>query len=227
MSSNINNLSSSANVQHSDPIPIASRNRGRSVSVSSASSGSSSTFDIQTPMSSSPTSQRISIPSPSGSPILSYFLSQSPTKAPANATYPFKRAFPPPPVPEDEEIDKDLPVATHMRRASVNVAGRFTQPQPNAPIPESQRDRGTGFLRRLSLGSSFARPQLDSGSPMSPTAPATPPSSAVTNPTDKRSTLSTSVKHRRATTAGESGRARRAPSPMGERILRGHFDGFN
>jgi len=33
---------------------------------------------------------------------------------------------------------------------------------------------------------------------------------------------------RRAATLGvDGGKPRRAPSPMGERILKGHFDGFN
>lgn len=254
--SNTNNIQASENVHHSDPIPIASRfGRGRSASVSSASSGSSSAFDIPTPMSSSTNSQHAGIPSPSGSPILSYFLAQSPTKAHA---FPFKRSFAPPTVLEgvllchvlaycvfmflkDEEVDKNLPVVSHMRRASMNVAGRFGQPQSNGPIPDSQMDRGAGFLRRLSLGgSSFAKvcndvtwdflsgnlqPQIDT-SPTSPSPPSPPPNTA-TSPSIKFPTLSSPTKHRRATTAGENGRTRRAPSPMGERILKGHFDGFN
>ncbi|KAF8734651.1 hypothetical protein AX14_003201 [Amanita brunnescens Koide BX004] len=220
--SNTNNIQTSESVHHSDPIPIASRfGRGRSASVSSASSGSSSAFDIPTPMSSSTNSQHAGIPSPSGSPILSYFLAQSPTKAHA---FPFKRSFAPPTVLEDEEADKNLPVVSHMRRASMNVAGRFGQPQSNGPIPDSQMDRGAGFLRRLSLGgSSFAK--IDT-SPTSPSPPSPPPNTA-TSPSIKFPTLSSPTKHRRATTAGENGRTRRAPSPMGERILKGHFDGFN
>ena len=261
MSSNSNNndIQTSESVHHSDPIPIASRfGRGRSASVSSASSGSSSAFDIPTPMSSSANLQNPSIPSPTGSPILSYFLGQSPTKMHPSTTFPFKRSFAPPTVlegvymrhiliynalilQEDEEIDKALPVVAHMRRASMNVAGRFSQAQPNGPIPESQKDRGAGFLRRLSLGgSSFAKVcnivtwsfglsdntqlQIDT---TSPTSTPSPPPNTASSPSAKYPTLSTPSKHRRSTTAGESVRTRRAPSPMGERILKGHFDGFN
>ncbi len=261
MTSNSNNgiKPSSESVHHSDPIPIASRfGRGRSTSMSSVSSGSSSAFDIPTPMSSSANSQH-AIPSPTGSPILSYFLGQSPTKAHPSATFPFKRSLAPPTVLEgvsvcyfliyrlliiskDEETDKDLPVAAHMRRASLNVAGRFGQQPYNGPIPDSQRDRGTGLLRRLSLGgSSFAKvwssmtwdslsynthPQIDT-SPTTLASPPSPPPNTATSPSFKSPTHSTPIKHRRATTSGENGRTRRAPSPMGERILKGHFDGFN
>ena len=260
MSSNSNNndIHTSESIHHSDPIPIASRfGRGRSASVSSASSGSSSAFDIPTPMSSSANLQHPSVPSPTGSPILSYFLGQSPTKVHPSATFPFKRSFAPPTVLEgaymrhilmycalilqkDEEADKALPVVTHMRRASMNVAGRFSQSQANGPIPESQKDRGAGFLRRLSLGgSSFAKVcnavtwsfswfdntqlQIDT----SPTSPPSPPPNTATSPSTKYPTLSAPSKHRRSTTTGDGVRTRRAPSPMGERILKGHFDGFN
>ena len=142
----------------------------------------------------------------------------------------------------DEETEKDLPVSAHMRRASLNVAGRFGQQPYNGPILDSQRDRGAGLLRRLSLGgSSFAKVwssmtwnslsdnphlQIDT-SPTMLAAPPSPPPNTATSPSFKGPTLSTPMKHRRATTCGENGRTRRAPSPMGERILKGHFDGFN
>ena len=59
------------------------------------------------------------------------------------------------------------------------------------------------------------------GSP-SPTASPITPSSATTRvpPTTQMR------KTRRSNTVSES-KPRRAPSPMGERILKGHFDGFN
>jgi len=216
MSSSSDNKVSEDSLHHSDPIPIASRfGRGRSLSVSTGSSASLDT--PATPLSSSPNSQRISIPSPTGSPILSYFLGQSPTKS---ATFPFKRAFPPP-VPEDEETDKDLPVATHMRRASLNVGGRFGQSQNSGPIPDSQLERGTGFLRRLSLSSStFTKLQNDNTSPR---APSPPPNTAVN--TRNKGVPFSPPKARRSTVS--DGKRRRSPSPMGERILKGHFDGFN
>ena len=75
----------------SDPIPIITRHRPRSVSISSTSSSSVSSSDAPaTPASPSMSSQRINITSPSTSPILSYFLAQSPTKTP---TFPLKRKF--------------------------------------------------------------------------------------------------------------------------------------
>ncbi|KAK2460948.1 hypothetical protein APHAL10511_007418 [Amanita phalloides] len=224
MSSN-NNIQSSPKVQHSDPIPIVSRlGRGRSVSLSS--SGSSSAFDIQTPVSSSSNSQHVSVPSPTGSPILSYFLGQSPTKVATNATFPFKRCFAPPTVLEDEELEKSLPVAAHMRRTSLNVSGRFGQPQASGPIPDSQMDRATGFLRRLSLGGSTFN-KFDNISPTSPAGPPSPPPNTGTSPTIKSPPATPSTRLKRSSTVGENGRTRRAPSPMGERILKGHFDGFN
>ncbi|PFH53144.1 hypothetical protein AMATHDRAFT_45766 [Amanita thiersii Skay4041] len=225
MSSNSNNNYNPDKIHHSDPIPIVSRlGRGRSLSVSSTSSGSSSAYEIPTPVSTSATSQRISIPSPTGSPILSYFLAQSPTKASVNATFPFKRGFAPPPVPEDEEVEKEIPVAAHMRRASVNVAGRFGQSQANTAIPDAQLERGSGFLRRLSLSTTtFTKPQNENRSPTMPPSP--PPNSAVT--LENRGVPFSVAKQRRATLNGEGTRPRRAPSPMGERMLKGHFDGFN
>ncbi|KAF8623683.1 hypothetical protein AX17_007381 [Amanita inopinata Kibby_2008] len=224
MSSNINNQSGCDKIHHSDPIPISSRlGRHRSVSASSGSSESSSVFDISTPISSSANSQRITIPSPTGSPILSYFYPQSPTKAPMSTTFPFKRNFVPPPVPEDDE--KAIPVAAHMRRASVNAAGRFGQPQNSGSIPDSQLERGAGFLRRLSLNStSFNKPQIDTNSP---TMPPSPPPNSATSPTTKSPLFSSSPTKTRRSFTMDNSKTRRAPSPMGERILTGHFDGFN
>ncbi|KAF9466594.1 hypothetical protein BDZ94DRAFT_1251310 [Collybia nuda] len=207
----------------SDPIAInTSARRGRSASVSSGSSSATSSPELQTPASTS-SSQRISIPSPGSSPILSYFLAQSPTnKTPASATFPFNRKFGPPPVFEEEE---EVPAALHARRASTVVAGRFTQPL-TAPLPESQSDRGTGLLRRLSLSNgAFAKPHLDRIA--RPTSPPSPPPNSAVSPTLKNAPFSRESKPRRSATINEGVRPRRAPSPMGERILKGHFDGFN
>jgi len=93
-------------VKHSDPIAI--NTRGRSFSISSGSSSgseSSASEDVHTPSPTSTNSQRITIPSPSGSPILSYFLGQSPTKAPGTATFPFNRKFGPSPVVEGTYLE--------------------------------------------------------------------------------------------------------------------------
>ncbi|KIL64274.1 hypothetical protein M378DRAFT_163538 [Amanita muscaria Koide BX008] len=86
-------------------------------------------------------------------------------------------------------------------------------------------ERGTGFLRRLSMSSStFNKPQVENNNATSPRAPTPPPNSAVT-PSEKTLPFSRNAKLRRSTVS--DGKRRRSPSPMGERMLKGHFDGFN
>ncbi|KAJ2917421.1 hypothetical protein MD484_g2977, partial [Candolleomyces efflorescens] len=219
MSSSTNNMSN--DVHRSNPIPIGGpRGRSRSVSVSSASSASTSS-DLPTPPSSS-VGGRISIPSPSHSPILSYFLAQSPAKS-TSATFPLRNAFGPPPVYEaDEDAEREPPVAAHARRASITVAERFSAQSQSKQIPESMNDRGTNLLRRLSLSSStFTKLEtLQQSKPPSP-----PPNTAV-NPTPRGAPF-VNRPRRSATINSDGPKPRRAPSPMGERILKGHFDGFN
>ncbi|KAJ6610698.1 hypothetical protein B0H10DRAFT_2166003 [Mycena sp. CBHHK59/15] len=213
----------------SKPIPISvfPRGRSRSLSVSSGSSSgsASSPTEIPTPLSASATSQRINIPSPGTSPILSYFLAQSPTgKTPG--TFPFRK-FGPAPVFEEEDTDsKEIPAASHARRASTAVAGRFTQPQ-NTTLPDAHNERGQGLLRRLSLSSNaFIRPT--DGQPARNRSPPNAPPNTAVSPTHSGLPFARDGKPRRSATLGVAeGRPRRAPSPMGERILKGHFDGFN
>jgi hypothetical protein len=170
------------------------------------------------------------------SPILSYFLSNpSPTatlKSKFGGTAPVFEA-------EEEEHEGDTIgpspsfgglTSTIGRRASL-AAPRIPSATAAAAVSTSPpaTERGAGLLRRLSLGVS-AVPQ-----PKSPTlAPAPPPNTAVDGPmpfsaaspslpSEKEAPLRRA--RRRATVS--SGRAPRAPSPMGERILKGHFDGFN
>ncbi|KAJ7238575.1 hypothetical protein B0H12DRAFT_1137251 [Mycena haematopus] len=203
----------------SKPIPIMPspfpRGRPRSLSVSSGeSSGSaSSPTEIPTPMSSSTTPPRFNA-SPGTSPILSYFLAQSPTKSPG--TFPFRKL----PVFEEEDSDA-LPAVSHARRASTVVAGRFAQ-NPTA-IPDAHNERGQGLLRRLSLSTGFMSPADGKRSP-----PNAPPNTAV-SPTQATLPFGRDARspRRSAILSAGDGRPRRAPSPMGERILKGHFDGFN
>lgn len=197
------------------------------MSVSSASSGSmSSGSELPTPPSGSMGSHRITIPSPSTSPILSYFMAHSPTaKTPATGTFPFKRTFGPAPVLEEEPAEREIPAALHARRASATFSNRFSHGPSGTTIPESHVERGTNLLRRLSLSSSaFVKPHLDtnarSGSPPSP-----PPNTAA-SPTMQKPPFQTKPR-RSATISVDGAKPRRAPSPMGERILKGHFDGFN
>ncbi|KAI8980029.1 hypothetical protein BD414DRAFT_421041 [Trametes punicea] len=219
------------NVPHSLPIPIGSRRRSGSMSESSSSdSGSTSpTSPLQTPASG--TLPRIAPITPSTSPILSYFLSQSP-KSPPSATFPFRRGMAPP-VYEDEEVfEADKSPARHARSAS--TAWPATDRFPVSPVAPStlpaQQDRAAGLLRRLSLGGSMTRPQLPVQKPVMngpPQAPrSTTPPGMSSNPAGAQSP--TPRKARRANTmAPGTQRPPRAPSPMGERILKGHFDGFN
>ncbi|KAF8643232.1 hypothetical protein AX16_009121 [Volvariella volvacea WC 439] len=211
MSSQINTKDS---VKHSDPIPINTSLRGRTRSVSLSSSSSGTASEVHTPA--SPTGQRILIPSPGSSPILSYFLGQSPKAS----TFPFKRTFGPAPV--FEEPENEVLATAHARRASAVVAGRFGQGLPST-LPDNRLERGAGLLRRLSLSNGgIAKPAESAPAPPSP-----PPNTAV-SPTPQNTPFSRDTRPRRAATINtDSGRHRRAPSPMGERILKGHFDGFN
>ncbi|KAG8213326.1 hypothetical protein J3R82DRAFT_11807 [Butyriboletus roseoflavus] len=197
--------------QHSKPIPISTQHlRHRSTSFSSDSSSSStSSPPLVTP--NLPTTR---VPTSAGSPIL-YFLSQSPSKAPS--TFPF-RGFAPPPVLEDDPAEE--PTSAHARRASTNTVARF-QPQPT--VPELHHERGVNVLRRLSFGHLVKPPVADIPQPSSPHPP---PNSAVSSSPITYNTLPSRKTRRSATVSGQA-RPRRAPSPMGERILKGHFDGFN
>ncbi|KAJ3996856.1 hypothetical protein F5050DRAFT_1570649 [Lentinula boryana] len=210
--------------RRSSPIPIANR-RGRSGSVSSGSSSSlSPASELPTPLSG--LSPRITVPSPGSSPILSYFLAQSPTKTQTSATLPFRK-FGPAPVFEKDEEQPISPAAHHARRASLTVADRFNQPNGTAVLPDYHVERGAGLLRRLSLstGAPAFSKVCHSIALASHSPPDAPPNTAV-SPTAPTLPYPRDAKHRRATTAS-SARPHRAPSPMGERILKGHFDGFN
>ncbi|KAJ3872788.1 hypothetical protein F5051DRAFT_361071 [Lentinula edodes] len=219
--------STDGSVRRSSPIPIvnpAFNRRGRSASVSSGSSSSMSpTSELTTPLSG--LSPRITVPSPGSSPILSYFLAQSPTKTQTSATLPFRKFGPAPVFEEDESNQQSMPhAAHHARRASMTVADRFSQPNNSSGLPESHMERGAGLLRRLSL--STGAPAFGKHLPgTTQYIPEAPPNTAV-SPTAPNLPYPRDTKHRRATTTS-SARPHRAPSPMGERILKGHFDGFN
>jgi hypothetical protein len=208
--------------KHTEPILIGRR---RSASMSSGSSSlTSSPDEPKTPLSF--TAPRVPNVSPSTSPILSYVLSQSPTKP--NGSFPLKRKFGASPVFDEDEMDRKVPVTAHVRRATTTVASRFGPGQPKPNLPSSHHDRGTGMLRRLSLSNTM--PKLTTDSPYN--LPSPPPNSATSPSVHKGSPLSsaspaTHKPKRSATLSPDVGRPRRAPSPMGERILKGHFDGFN
>ncbi|KAF7312660.1 hypothetical protein MIND_00280200 [Mycena indigotica] len=205
------------------PIPIAGKPRPRSMSVSSSDSRSTgSPSSPTTPPSVSP-STRINIPSPASSPILSYFLAQSPTKTPGS--FPFRKfgAAPPMVFEEDESDIKEVSATHHARRASTAVAERLAQPG-NPSLPDAHHERGQGVMRRLSLSGAFMSPDPTKRSRSPPTVP---PNSAVSPTQSLPFGRDNTLPRRSATLSAGEGRPRRAPSPMGERILKGHFDGFN
>jgi hypothetical protein len=119
-----------------------------------------------------------------------------------------------------------LPASAHARRFSSSWA----KPMPTSPPAD---DRGAGLLRRLSLSSAFGRPVFPGTHAGGTTPPNTSPVVPKTANVDfKRSSPSPSPvagRVRRSATIAvpnPSPPKARAPSPMGERILKGHFDGF-
>ncbi|KAF9260080.1 hypothetical protein L218DRAFT_974472 [Marasmius fiardii PR-910] len=210
----------SDNNKPSLPIPIQ-RHRSPSSSGDSYSSSASDSEPLRTPV--TPYSPpKVGLPSPGSSPILSYFLTQSPpTKATTPGTFPFRSKFSSTAAPAfevEEDVQNEPHAARHARRASTTVADRFTQQPIPTTLPDNRLDRGTGLLRRLSL--STAAPTLTRPGPPAP------PNSAVspTSPGSLPPFAETKTKPRRSNTLVTP---RRAPSPMGERMLKGHFDGFN
>ncbi|KLO09732.1 hypothetical protein SCHPADRAFT_550705 [Schizopora paradoxa] len=202
----VHNVSSTA--KRSKPIPIA---RPRAVSPSS-----------------SPSAQP-------KSPILSYFF-PLPTKQSAAVQVPtspldsLSKAFVTD-APEGMSYPNDIepPLVRHARRLSSTwsqssgAAVRFSAAAAatgsaavSGVATGGEDDRGARLLRRLSLGTALNKPSMPP-----PSAPAT---DAPPLPLTPR-TPTSAKKMRRRTLAAEP--PRRAPSPMGERILKGHFDGFS
>ncbi|KAI0696915.1 hypothetical protein BC835DRAFT_1405803 [Cytidiella melzeri] len=224
---------SDRNVQHgSQPIPIHHRSRSHSISeASSSSEDSSSPHSPVSPMNSPPSSTqpRIAPMSPAASGVLSYLISQSP-KSPT-ATFPFRRGFGTAVVEDDSEIDLSAPPSGKHRRAS--TAGWTTTAMTGGSIPaqsppvSTQQNRASGLLRRLSLGGMALNPPLSPVQPIMRDGDRVPPNTPAI-PRGPSPPATVGRKPRRANTlAPGSQRPKRAPSPMGERILTGHFDGFN
>ncbi|CAE6439821.1 unnamed protein product [Rhizoctonia solani] len=120
---------------------------------------------------------------------------------------------------EDEHAHDDFhgefpasPPRSHTRHTSIGSWGRPGEP-----------DRGQGILRRLSLGSAFAsRPAVVNSSPpqIHQPTPAPRDSPVLRKPSPLRgngNSLGLQV---------QDPVKQRGISPMGERMLKGHFDGF-
>ncbi|THH32238.1 hypothetical protein EUX98_g1941 [Antrodiella citrinella] len=237
-SSNANNNTDT--VEHSKPIPIAHGHPRRpSFSSDSPPSDSSSDSSISptSPYPSTPHNNTVHNPrvaasvSPSTSPILSYFLPTSP-KSPTTHAFPFRRNFPP--VVAEDDAEPEVPTG-HRRRASMatwperGVPPTMPIQPPTAPtaFPEEHQGRAAGLLRRLSLGGALAKPSIPKP-PSSPTSPvATVHLARTATVTGTPQMVSPKTPRRVKSLAPGSARPPRAPSPMAERILKGHFDGFN
>lgn len=127
------------------------------------------------------------------------------------------------------------------------VTERVSPPAAQPPAHPKQEDRAAGLLRRLSLGGTALRvstlshnatlcvltplaqpqvPQIKTSISTAAPGERVPPNTPAVERQQPLS--STPRKSRRANTlAPGTPRPKRAPSPMGERILKGHFDGFN
>ncbi|QRV90040.1 hypothetical protein RhiJN_18058 [Ceratobasidium sp. AG-Ba] len=144
-------------------------------------------------------------------------------------------------VMEDDDHDHDdfhgelpaSPPRSHTRHGSISWG---TAPRVAGSEMDTRIERGNGLLRRLSLGSAFAsrpNPSMLTGSPPqnvaapTPKMPAAPMAPREAPVVRKPSPL-------RGNSLGLGGLAppaqdpvkHRGVSPMGERMLKGHFDGF-
>jgi len=159
--------------------------------------------------------------SPSTSPFLSYIMGQQPGAA---KTFPFRRGTVDSigstgPVFDDDDTQESGTAPTHKihRRATTSWTAA-SPPQQMNQLAGDRQERASGLLRRLSLSTSFSRPPGYGGNDQ---LPAAPPNTAFPNsPTNGNTPLNRCNSPPRKP-------VRRAPSPMGERILKGHFDGFN
>ncbi|KZT39137.1 hypothetical protein SISSUDRAFT_1032887 [Sistotremastrum suecicum HHB10207 ss-3] len=224
-------LSSPIDIPSQTGFSGARRSRRRAASTASSSSSSAHSPDSPSPTTPPPLNTRAPLDpaavSPSTSPVLSYFLaSTSPTSA--SKVLPFTRRKTVNFGTAVAEALDDEPVEVphvfhHSRRVSASWAnnGKLGPHQPG-PLTGSQQERGAALMRRLSLGAAM-RPtfpsSFDSGPQTSP--------GLQMNESPNRYPTPPRVNHRAATiSAGSAAPKPRAPSPMGERMLKGHFDGW-
>lgn len=110
----------------------------------------------------------------------------------------------------DEDDPNEPPILRHPgRRVSIALPANARLGQPIGPPTETQQERGAGIFRRLSLGTPFGRPAV-------PQPPGDAPKLHQPAPSTRVPGLQPPVVIVKP----------RAPSPMGERMLKGHFDGF-
>jgi hypothetical protein len=235
-SSTARRSSSPLATKHSEPIAIPGGGhhygRHRSDSASSDSTegspppitpaGLASTFGGRAAVAGSPTS-----------PIMTMLAAGTPMKSPV--AFPFTKM----PLSAVDDEEAEHATSRHARRASMNAGSRFVPPMNPSALAGSTQERGANVLRRLSLGGTFGRANVAPPQPPSPprgrdrtveppVISAGPP--VVGTPVKRRGTLPGFTGNAESAPARANvspPRVRRAPSPMGERMLKGHFDSFH
>ncbi|KIJ51481.1 hypothetical protein M422DRAFT_26887 [Sphaerobolus stellatus SS14] len=127
-----------------------------------------------------------------------------------------KTPFGPPGATDEADNDSPFhkPGAHHRRMSTSWVPVRFGQ-QGKPPADPAQQERSAGILRRLSISTPLAaRPTV------------TPPAKRDGGTGKPPSPKPSRTPRRASTLAPGTSKPHRAPSPMGERILKGHYDGF-
>lgn len=199
--------------------------RRRDSEASSSLSSLSETFSTEspsptTPPADSPVHEEELSPEIATSPILSYFMAHaSPIKSARSFSLRDKPKLATSPTTASalEDVEGLPHVLHHARRMSQSWDQTKTIGIPQkAPPTESQQERNSSIMRRLSLSGSAHRPTAPSlartmESKSVILSPA--PSERTHTPPRRSATLSTTS-------------IRRPPSPMGERMLKGDFHGF-
>ncbi|KAG8741737.1 hypothetical protein FRC10_002515 [Ceratobasidium sp. 414] len=231
------------------PIPPSTHGRARSASVYSISSlpalSHSPTVSPHSPT--LPTLPQLS-PSLAGKSLTSIFTGpQSPLKGPgsffANAGVGGGNQGAAVVMEEDDDHHHDdfhgefpaSPPRSHTRHGSISWG---TTPRIAGSELDNRIERGNGLLRRLSLGSAFgSRPTpaiLGGSPPQNFASPAPKLPAAPTAPREVPVVRKPSPLRGNSNSLGLGGLAppvqdpikHRGISPMGERMLKGHFDGF-
>jgi hypothetical protein len=209
------------------PIPIGRKRSGSESSIDSnvpaLSPGSTAS---QSPPQ-SPVLPSKAIPS---SPILSYFFNKDGAPKSPNAMRPSLPTLPTASLEKDASIPKPplSPVLGHHRAMSMS-SGWPKFPTSNAPVVKDAHERGAGIFRRLSISgaSPFQRPTNPSNERTDREQDNMNALYRAQTVSGNTNTLPRSRPHQRRATLSPGDTPRpRAPSPIGERMLKGHFDGF-
>ncbi|KAG8681664.1 hypothetical protein FRC09_017327 [Ceratobasidium sp. 395] len=229
------------------PIPASIHTRARSASVYSISSlpGLSNSPTVSPHSPTLPTLPQLS-PSLSGKSLTAIFSGpQSPLKSGSFFNTGGGAPTQAPNIVMEEEDDHDhddfhgefpsSPPRSHTRHGSISWGAA---PRIAGSELDNRVERGNGLLRRLSLGSAFGsrpNPAMFNSPPQNVAAPAPKMPAAPTAPREAPVVRKPSPLRGNSNSLGLGGLAppaqdpikHRGVSPMGERMLKGHFDGFN